>query len=179
MAEEKSNFKADILKQEIDLLAKKVDHFDDLRYRTKQMVATLWIAAVGAALTLRSQPLLWLALFIPAPFWYYDAQYNAYQTGFSKRWWAVRKFIRDGTFRVPAGEARLDDLFSNCSQCAFPIPDFYGEKTFDEADHKKQTSLISNAFTKKMLLFYGVFVVASIALIVFFPILNLGAPCSK
>jgi len=179
MAEEKCNFKADILKQEIDLLAKKVDHFDDLRYRTKQMAATLWLAAVGTALTLPSQPLLWLALFIPVPFWYYDAQYNAYQAGFWKRWWAVRTFIRDGTFRVPAGVARLDDLFSNSSECVFPIPDYYGNMTFDEADLKKQTSLIRNAFTKKMLLFYGVFVVASIVLIVFFSRLNLGALRSR
>ena len=52
---DKGDFKADILKQEIDLLVRKVNHFDDLRYRTKRMAATLWIAAVGAALTLFHQ----------------------------------------------------------------------------------------------------------------------------
>jgi hypothetical protein len=176
---EKCDFKADILKQEIDLLARKIDHFDDLRHRTKQMAATLWLAAVGTALTLPSKPLLWLALFIPTPFWYYDAQYNAYQAGFWQRWWAIRQFIRDGTFKVPAGLARLDDLFSNCSQCVFPVPDFYGNKTFDEADLKKKTSLIRNAFTKKMLLFYGAFAVAAVVLIVLFSRLNLGALRSK
>ena len=171
---EKCDFKADILKQEIDLLVRRIDHFDDLRHRTKQMAATLWLAAVGTALTLPSKPLLWLALFIPVPFWYYDAHYNAYQAGFSRRWWAIRKFIRDGTFKVPAGEASLDDFFSNHAQCVFPVPDYYGEKTFDQAEHKEHTSLFRNAFTKKMLFFYGAFVGVTLVLIGLFSRLNLG-----
>ena len=173
---EKCDFKADILKQEIDLLDRRVQHFDDLRHRTKQMAATLWVATVGTALTLAKQPLLWLALFVPVPFWYFDAQYNAYQEGFWRRWWAIREFIRDGTFGVPAGQARLDDLFSNCSRCVFPVPDFYGEKTFEKAAHEKHVSLKRNAFTRKMRFFYGTLLVATVVLIVLF---NLGALRSK
>ncbi len=147
------------------------------------MAATLWLAAVGTALTLSAKPLLWLALFIPVPFWYFDAQYHAYQERFGQRWRAVREFIREGTFKVPAGEASLDDFFSDHAQCVFPVPDYYGEKTFDFGKPKKpnktteqpkeRASLIRNAFTKKMLFFYGAFAVASVVLIGFFSRLNL------
>ena len=172
-------FKADILKQEIDLLDRRVQHLDDLRHRTKQMAATLWIAAVGTALTLASKPLLWLALFVPVPFWYFDAQYNAYQEGFWRRWWAIRRFIRDGTYTVPAGQPRLDDLLSDSTQCVFPVPDYYGEKTFEEAVHNEHVSLRRNAFTPKMRIFYGGLVVVSLVLIDYFPRLNPGALHSR
>ncbi len=41
------DFKAEILKQEIDIVQHKINHFDNLRHRTKQMAITLWLAAVG------------------------------------------------------------------------------------------------------------------------------------
>jgi hypothetical protein len=63
---EKCDFKVDIPKQEIDLLARKIDHFDDLRQRTKQMAATLWVAAVGTALARLSEPLLLACVVYPS-----------------------------------------------------------------------------------------------------------------
>lgn len=44
--------RTDILKQEIDLVSDKINHFDNLRHRTKQMAATLWATAAGAAIRL-------------------------------------------------------------------------------------------------------------------------------
>ena len=168
------DFKADILKQEIDLLVRRIEHFDDLRHRTKQMAATLWLAAVGAALTLPSKPLLWLALGIPVPFWYFDAHYNAYQAGFNRRFWAIRAFIRDGNFTTPAGDASLTDFLSDSGASVFPVPDYYGNTTFDQESLKRHTSKIRNAFTGKMVLFYGSLTIAALLLLLVFERLNLA-----
>jgi len=166
---EKCAFKLDILKQELDVLVGRIDHFDDLRHRTKQLSVTLWLAAVGTALARpASRPLLWLAPFIPLPFWYFDAQYHAYQERFALRWRAIREFIREEHFDLPSGKAALDEFFVPSSKSAFPIPDYYADKTFDfEKDDKLRyrISLRRNAFTKKMLWFYGTFIAAAFILI--------------
>ncbi len=173
------DFKAEILKQEIELLVRRLDHFDNLRHRTKQMAATLWLAAIGAALTLPSKPLIWLALVIPAPFWFFDAQYHAYQEAFQRRFWAIRAFIRDGKFTTPGGEVLLGKFLvgpgSEASDSpTFPVPDYYGNKTFDEKALKKWTGLARNARTVKMLLFYGSLALATGLLLLAFKWLHLS-----
>lgn len=171
---DKGDFKADIIKQEIDLLVKKVNHFDDPRYRTKRMAATLWIAAIGAALTLPSYPLLWLALGVPLPFWYFDACYNGCQAGFERRFWAIRDFIQDGKFKLPNGRKPTLDDFLTAGSNEFPVPDYYGNETFDTKLHEWHTSKIRNAFTLKMVLFYGSLTVVASLLLLVFKWLNLG-----
>ena len=175
MTMDPNGFKADVLKQEIDVLVRRIDHFDDLRHQTKQMAATLWLGAVGAALTIPSKSLLWLALGVPIPFWYFDACYNAYQAGFSRRFWAIRAFVRDGKFTMPdASEPTLSDFLMSTGSSGFPVPDYFGNHTFDEREHRRCTSRIRNAFTAKMLLFYGSLTLASLLLIVAFEWLNLN-----
>ena len=169
MAMDRSEFTVGILKQEIDLLVRRIDHFDDLRHRTKQMAATLWVTVVGAGLSLPAKPLLWFALGIPVPFWYFDAHYNAHQAGFSGRLGAIRSFIRDGRYRAPDGaETTLDEFLSSAAPSAFPVFDLYGNKTFAADSHRWHTSSIRNAFTRKMLLFYGSLTLISIVLIFVF-----------
>jgi hypothetical protein len=66
------DFKIDILKQEIEIISEKVNHFDNLRHQTKQMAITLWLAAVGVGIAEnidishhRSIPLLGARIFLP------------------------------------------------------------------------------------------------------------------
>ncbi len=138
------------------------------------MAATLWVAAVGAALTFPSKPLLWLALGIPLPFWYFDACYNGMQAGFERRFWAIRDFIQDGKFELPDGRVPTLDEFLAAGSGVFPVPDYYGNETFDKKPHKWHTSKFRNAFTCKMLLFYGSLTVATSVLLFVFDGLNLG-----
>ena len=62
----------DVLKQEIELVQAKINHFDDLRHRTKQLAVTLWAASIGVGAT-NIDVVLFLAAFIPLPFWFMDS----------------------------------------------------------------------------------------------------------
>ena len=170
------DFKADILKQELELLERRISNFDDLRHRTKQMTLTLWLAAVGVSLTIPSRLLLWLAVLVPVPFWYFDARYNAFQKGFSRRFWAIRAFIRDEKFTAP------DGTFTTLTECLtgngfkiFPVPDYYGNKTFKKKEHTKETSVFRNAITRRMLTFYLPLVLGALLLFLIFNALGLNA----
>ncbi|MBI3695872.1 MAG: hypothetical protein HY238_13660 [Acidobacteria bacterium] len=163
-------FRADILKQEIEYLHHRLDHFDDLRHRTKQMAATLCAAAIGAGLTITTaRPLLFLlAAAVALPFWYRDAVYHAYQEGFHARLRAVRNFIRDGSYASPNGQvATLEGTLGGTEQGIFPLPDYYGTKTLHEQEHKRLTNRWRNATTWNMTLFYAPLCVAPLLLFLF------------
>lgn len=167
---EMETFRADILKQEIEYLHHRLDHFDDLRHRTKQMAATLCAAAIGAGLTITpSRPLLFLlGAAVPLPFWYRDAAYHAYQEGFHARLRAVRNFIRDGSYKSPHGQvATLKGTLDGSEQGIFPLPDYYGNKTLPEDEHNRITSRWRNATTRNMVLFYAPLSLAPLILFVF------------
>jgi len=158
------NFRLDILKIEIELIQEKVNHFDDLRHRTKQLAVTLWAAAVGAGATTGIDLVLYLAAFIPIPFWFLDSTYHRYQEGHTGRMNAIRDFIRTGKFNVQGElEARLEESIKSDDFSSFPVPDFYGKHTLETAEHKRLTSLPRNLFKGKTLVFYTPLIAIPIA----------------
>lgn len=167
---EMDTFRADILKQEIEYLNHRLDHFDDLRHRTKQLAATLCAAAIGAGLTIATaRPLLFLlAAAVPLSFWHRDAAYHAYQEGFHARLRAIRNFIRDGSYTSPAGQvATLKGTLDGSAAGIFPLPDYYGNKTLSEEEHKRITNRWRNATTWNMILFYAPLCLTPLLLFVF------------
>ena len=131
----------DILKQEIELVQAKINHFDDLRHRTKQLALTLWAASVGLLATTDIDTFLLLAAFIPLPFWFMDSTYHRYQEGFTERLRGIRDFLRTGRFLVQREkEVSLVKSLESEDFDGFPIPDFYGNHTIEKDKHKKQTS---------------------------------------
>jgi hypothetical protein len=153
-------FKAELLKQEIDLVMQKINHFDNLRHHTKQMAVTLWAAIIGVGLTGKTPLLLILfAVVVPIPFWYLDARYHAYQEGYSLRRSAIEAFLND---RLLSPGISSDDDTETISS---PIPDYYGNDTpLVKKEHKGRTRVARNAFTKRMLIFYLPICVTPIAL---------------
>ena len=163
----KTEFKIEVLKQEVELLVQRIRGFDDLRHRTKQMAATFWLAVIGAGLTIPSEPLLWLSLVVSMPFWFLDGSYNAYQCGFNRRFWAICHFVRDEKFADPEGnETSLEDCLAKDGFAIFPAPDYYGNKTFDKKRHSDQTNILRNAFTMKMLAFYASLLLGGVVILV-------------
>lgn len=133
------DIKPDILKQEITLVMEKINHFDDLRHRTRQMALTLWVVVVGTGLTLNSVTLLLFGVLVPVPLWYIEATYHAYQEGFASRFWAIQAFLNG----------------RRSEEQPFPIPDYYGNRgSISKEKHKELTSIRHNTFKRKMLIFY-------------------------
>lgn len=159
-------FKIEIIKQEIDLVNQKINHFDNLRHGTKQMAITLWLAAMGVGLTAKIEAVILLAAFVPLPFWFFEAIYHAYQEGFASRFWAIRNFIRTGQFMSPDGiKVDLTENSDSIDFGAFPVPDYYGNLTLAPEAHKKRTNVLRNFLKIKMVLFYLPLCVAALLLV--------------
>ncbi len=157
-----NEYRLELLKQEIDLINQKINHFDILRNRTKQMAITLWIAAVGFSLTKNEHLILNLSIIIPIPFWIQESYYHAYQEGFISRFWAITEFLRDGRYLVKDNEeAFLSKHFEN-EEGSFPIPDYYGNKTIKDEEFKKNDSALQNFKKAKMIIFYLPLVLCSV-----------------
>jgi len=149
------DLKIEILKQEIELVNQKINHFDDLRHRTKQMAVTLWLAAVGVGLTANLQVVLFLAAFVPFPFWIFESIYHAYQEGWSARWWAIQAFIQTGRYTLRGDkDVSLEECLNSTDFGPFPVPDYYGGHTLPMKAHRERTSVLHNFFKIKMVLFY-------------------------
>lgn len=149
------DFKLDILKQELDIVVNVSNHFDDLKHRTKQMAITLWVAAVGFGLSQNPSLILFLAAFIPFPFWILDSFYSAHQIKFLERFWAIDVFIRDGKYNLQNRSiVSLADCLKDDSFGEFPVPDYYGTKTIEENILEKETSIFRSFIEWKLVLFY-------------------------
>lgn len=163
-----NEYKLETLKQEIDFLSKKVNHFDVLRQRTKQMAITLWLAAVGFALAQDQQYILFISIFVPLPFWVQDSYYHTYQTGFDYRFWAIREFIRDGRYLVEGKNlVLLSEYFDEDKLGKFPIPDYYGNATIQIDVWKNNDSALRKFFKLKTVMFYFPLVLCSTFLAIF------------
>ncbi len=145
--------RVDILKKEIDIISQKINHFDNLRLKTRQMAIVLWVAVIGFGLKnsdLQYSGFLYcLASFIPLPFWYTESTYRRYYKGWSGRFKAIRKFIRDGEYLLPNDTiARYKDFIdATMADADFPLFDYWAHKTIEKETRKslidKRKSLFS------------------------------------
>lgn len=136
-----------LLHLEIDLVSKKINHFDVLRLQTKQMAITLWLATIGAALTFYSTPLAILGVYVPLPFWIFDANYHRYQEGFTARLKAIQSHLRQAAYQD--------------KEVIFPIPDFYGTHTLDIENHRRLTGFARNFLKPLNVAFYASLILAA------------------
>ncbi|ODS34974.1 MAG: hypothetical protein A7316_10925 [Candidatus Altiarchaeales archaeon WOR_SM1_86-2] len=157
--------KIDILKQEIEIVQQKINHFDDLRHRTKQMAVTLWLAAVGVGLTINLQLLLIIAAFVPFPFWVFESVYHKYQEGWSARSTAIQSFIRTGKYKVRGvKDVSLEECLNSPDFGEFPVPDHYAKNTLSKKDHRKRTNVLCNFVKIKKVIFYFPLVIIALLL---------------
>lgn len=161
-------FKIGILKQEIELVNQKINHFDDLRHRTKQMAVTLWLAATGVGISSHSELVLFLAMFVPFPFWILESVYHRYQEGYIARLQAIRNFIRSGIFIIGKEKVTLEECINTGDFGAFPVPDYYARNTISKEEHKKRTSPYRNLIKVKMLIFYVPLIIIALVLALHF-----------
>jgi len=99
--------------------------------------------------------LLLLGIFIPFPFWFVEADYKAKQERFIGRFWAIRRFIRNGEYNVQEKlSVKLADCFAHETFGTFPVPDYSGSATLSEAQLKKYGSTLRNFCKPKMVIFY-------------------------
>ncbi|MFW9929228.1 MAG: hypothetical protein ACFFD1_07545 [Candidatus Thorarchaeota archaeon] len=149
-----SELKVEILKQELENLDSKINHFDNLRWKSKQIALALWVATIGFGLKEHITYLCLIAMFLPLPFWIFDTFYRLYYRGFFLRFKAIRDFLREETFLVKGiKEAKLNDLL-NGKDCDFPIPDHWPSRTVSEETLKSETRFITNFINFKQLIFY-------------------------
>lgn len=145
--------RAEVLKQEIELVFQKIQHFDDLRQRTKNLTLTLWLGAVGAGLAFELPFLLFLSTFVPLPFWYFEANYHAYQEGFASRLNCIEVYLRKGKWLLSRRKGGPKSITPTADK-PFPIPDYWGNETLDKVEHRYETSRWRNFIKRKTLIFF-------------------------
>ena len=158
-------FRIDITKKEIDLINTKINHFDNLRLRTKQMAIILWTATVGFGLK-ESIPILFLiSVLLPIPFWLMEAKYRKYYKGFRLRLWAIWDLFRNGKYDV-RGEIEVNiEQFLNDKECEFPLFDLWGNDTINVGSFKKETNTFRNFMDRGLVLIYGSMALISLILL--------------
>jgi len=179
---EKDELRIGILNKEIDIITQKINHFDDLRLKTRQMAIVLWVAVIGVGLKnvvigsgtenndVQYSGLLYcLASFIPFPFWYLESKYRGYYKKWAKRLSAIRKFIRDGKHILPdGGIAKFQDFIDPLIvDSCFPLFDFWAEKTIKKGHLKCISSLRSGLLSRKIFWIYFPMVLIGSVLSVF------------
>jgi len=162
-------FRVEILKTEIESISTKINHFDDLRLRTRQTCISLWIAALGVALTQNISAIYFLAVFIPIPFWIIEARYRRYQKGNSLRLGAIRNFIRDEKYNVPneKEEATLDNYLNSNTKPIFPAFYYWGNKTIPNERFKKEIRFINNLLSRNIIIIYFTLIILALFLEIF------------
>jgi hypothetical protein len=142
--------KSEVLEQEIELVFRKINHFDGLRHRTKQVAVVLTVATVAMCLTMAPGWVVVVAALVPVPFWCLDASYHSNQEGWNKRFWKIQAYL-NGRWKGDDGE--------------FPIPDYCASHSLSGCGaHDFLTSLERNAFTPRMKMFYLPLVIAPLFL---------------
>ncbi len=155
-----NELRVDILKKEIDVISQKINHFDDLRLKTRQMCIAVWVAVVGFGLKDSNLPhsvfLFFLASLIPLPFWYIESTYRRRYKGWSERFKAIRKFIRDGEFELPGGKIvkYIDFIDSKNTNTNFPLFDYWAQETIDKKIRKEKTALLRSLLNPKIFWIY-------------------------
>ena len=156
------NFRIKMLSQEIDFIGTKINHFDNLRQKTRQMALILWTATIGFGVKDNGEMLFILAALIPLPFWLIETSYRQYHKGWYGRLKAIGEFIRDGEYKLKGQEppAFFSDFFSDeydkkkFDRPRFPILDYWGTETIAEEQHKQETSFRKNFWARKNMLLY-------------------------
>ena len=154
-----NEFRIDILKQEIEVINQKINHFDILRLRTKQMAIFLWVAVIGFGLKTDSPSdnglLFFLSIFVPIPFWYLEASFRRYYKGWSERFKAIRLFFIDGEYKIADGtKPTLKDFLDSDKDSNFPLSDYWAEKTVKDEVYQNAKSLRRSFFNHKILWVY-------------------------
>ncbi len=166
----KADFRIQMLDKEIDLVWGKIIHFDNLRWKTRQVALVLWTAAIGFGIQFDKTGLFFLASFLPIPFWIIETNYRRYYRGMNERMKAIRAFIRDKKYCVKGEkdkEAQLDDFLDDSKDCIFPVFDYWASKTLPTKVHKKVVSRLRNFFHRTNLLIYLLMILISVAIYLF------------
>lgn len=157
---ELNEFRIDILKQEIELINQKMNHFDNMRLKTKQMAIFLWVAVIGFGLksdvSSGNGSLFFLfTAFIPVSFWYLEASFRRYYKGWSERFKAIKEFIRDGKYKIKGGTiVTLDDFLALGKDSIFPLSDYWAKETVEEKVYQNAKSLRRSLFNHKIIWVY-------------------------
>lgn len=147
-------FRMEFLLKEIEIANLKINHFDVLRLKTKQLAITLWIATLGFGLKDKIELLYFMAVFIPLPFWLIDTKYRQYASGWNKRFFAIGNFIRNGKFKVKGNKTVTLTDFITSKEKTFPVPDFWAGSTISDKAHKESTGFIKNFSYRGNILIY-------------------------
>lgn len=156
------SFRLETIGREIDLIGTKINHFDGLRQKTRQMALVLWTATVGIGVKDEAALLFLLACLIPLPFWLIETTYRRYYTGWYGRLKAIREFIRDGQYEVLGKQpaATLTDFLSDeydeegFKGTRFPVFDYWGTGTVAASVRDSDGAFWANFFTGHSLILY-------------------------
>jgi hypothetical protein len=160
-----SDFKIDMLKQEIDLINTKINHFDTIRLRLKQIAIVLWTATVGFALKDKVDLLFFISIFLPFPFWFIDTTYRKYYEGWHHRLLAIKEFLSKGKYLVQGEEEVSLEAFINGTEGgSFPLFDYWAQITIPEKEHVRITKFARNFFYRTSTLVYLPLVIISLFL---------------
>ena len=152
---DETKFKIDMLKQEIDFINSKIDHFDNLRLKIKQIAIVLWVATVGFGLKEQIKIMFFISAFLPLFFWLIDTIYRSYYEGYHHRLLAIKDFISTGKYTVKGKEnVTLADFIKGVEEGNFPVFDYWAQLTISENKHKEITKFSTNFFYRTSMLVY-------------------------
>ncbi|MCX6779289.1 MAG: hypothetical protein NTU97_03600, partial [Candidatus Magasanikbacteria bacterium] len=75
----------DLVKNELELIQKQVDKYDDMSAKIKTWSVTLWAALSGWSFQSKSKEVLLLAVFVLVLFWALDAVNKNFRMDYRKR----------------------------------------------------------------------------------------------
>ena len=155
-----SQFRVEILKQEIDTLSQHFMHIATHRWRCRQMAIVLWTAAVGFGLKENMGLLCALGALVPSPFWIIDAWYRQRERALMLRFKAIRDVLRDGRYMVKGeNEATLQQFLDAEETSLFPVPDHWGSKTIPPKTLEVFCGLRHNLWMKILVVYIPMFFV--------------------
>ncbi len=165
----RNEFRIGILKQEIELIHQKMNHFDCMRLKTKQMAIFLWVAVVGFGLKTDSPTdngsVFLLAALVPFPFWHLEASFRRYYAGWSLRFKAIMKFLYNEEYPIKGDTIVTLKGFLNEDEEErnFPVSDFWAKNTVKENVFKDATKLRRSYFDHKIIWVYFPMVLISLS----------------
>lgn len=139
------------------------------------MAIILWVGVIGFGLEKLSGSntfsyLFVLAVFIPLPFWYFEATYRKNYEQYFARFRAIRTFPRDGKIKVISMEtAHLKDFLTppQKNHVSFPVFDYWANITISVENRKKLMSISRSLFNYRLLWLYYPMTIISVLIIAF------------
>jgi len=150
-----SEYRLEILKQEIQIIDNTIGRLDKIILQTKNWAITIWAGSVALLFNTNNVAVILFTLFIPFIFWISHVRWAKALLQVSFRQYKISDFINSKSFKESVDQQTFDD---------FKILDPIGKQYKDDPQFKKETGYWRAIKYKDTSLIYIGLIVVTIAL---------------